>query len=97
MPKYIATVHVLMDVENEANACDLMSALLTENGIYGADDSAVVDWSYREIDGAYGPRRYDVPDTWKPDDDLNQFLATHEPLSDLPEDAEFFGRLSTIR
>lgn len=45
MKFYRATIDVMIAAENENEAADLMSALLTENGIYGGDDM-LRDWQY---------------------------------------------------
>jgi hypothetical protein len=76
MPKYIAQVVILLDVENEAEACDAVSGLLTECGIY-ADNSGIMDWSYvRKPDGWVHPYEVQVPaDYDRDEDDLNELLA----------------------
>jgi hypothetical protein len=75
MPKYIAQVLILLDVDSEAEASDAVSGLLTENGIY-TDNSGVMDWSYLYKHGSYtGPREVVVPDDYDRDeDDLNSLL-----------------------
>jgi hypothetical protein len=40
-----ATVEVFIAAEDEGEACDLMSGLLTENGVYGPD-GMLRDWMY---------------------------------------------------
>ena len=43
MKKYIATVNIVVCAESEAEACDSISACLTENLM---ESGAIVDWSY---------------------------------------------------
>lgn len=75
MPKYIAQVLILLDVDSEGEACDAVSGLLTEGGIY-EEDSGVMDWSYIRRPGGYvGPLEVQVPPDYDRDEDcLNELL-----------------------
>jgi hypothetical protein len=42
---FIATVHLLIEANSEAEACDIVSALLSENGTHNKD-TGLIDWSY---------------------------------------------------
>ena len=62
LPAFTANVQLLLPVEvtNEGEACDAITGLLTECGIY---DGALLDWGYvRGEDGKYtGPREVRIP------------------------------------
>jgi hypothetical protein len=45
MAKFYACVEILLDVESHGEACDALSGLLTEQGIY-QENSGIVDWQY---------------------------------------------------
>jgi len=61
MPKFVCTVHLLIDAENHASACDTVSALLTEHGLYN-EGAGLIDWSYINCDGRFiSPREANVP------------------------------------
>lgn len=47
MKFFRATVDVFIQAEDAAQACDLMTTLLTENGIYHGDE-VLRDWMYAE-------------------------------------------------
>jgi hypothetical protein len=53
---YRATVELLIRAEAEGGACDLMSTLLTENGVFSSDEQCLIDWAY-----SYGPTEITVP------------------------------------
>jgi hypothetical protein len=40
---FLATVHILVEAENNAEACDSISACLTENL---RQEGAIIDWQY---------------------------------------------------
>ena len=44
--KYVATVQILVDAEDDSTACDGLSELLSHNKF-------VVDWSYLKLGGQY--------------------------------------------
>jgi hypothetical protein len=43
---YMATIKVLIDVESEAEASDVMSSLLSECSKMFDPDNALIDWAY---------------------------------------------------
>lgn len=79
--KMIATVHILLDTENDDEADDVLSRLLTENGICGIG-TGVIEWAYTQ--GADGTYRYarpiEIPDAGDFADvaDLADYIAEHE-------------------
>lgn len=66
---FFATTHLLICADSEAEACDVVSALLTENGTH-AEPPALIDWSYAVgADDRYaGPRERDIPDDYDRDE-----------------------------
>lgn len=66
---YVATVHLLLQVDNHAEACDAVSAMLTEN-LMEQPDSGLVDWCYEydphrtDSDGSFyaSPQQVELPD-----------------------------------
>ena len=67
MKAYIATVDLVVRAESWAQACDGVSALLTESGMHDQTDPVLFDWSYvREQirpTGAW-PKQIELPDGW---------------------------------
>lgn len=55
MKFYRASIEILIRAGGEGEACDGMSGLLTETGIY--DSGLIADWAY-----SHGPAEVDVPD-----------------------------------
>lgn len=55
MKFYRATVEILIQAKDDNEACDGMSALLTETGIF--DKDFIADWTY-----SHGPVAIDVPE-----------------------------------
>ena len=43
---YVAVVRLLLKVESEAEACDAISGLLTENMMSCNENSCLIDWEY---------------------------------------------------
>ncbi len=50
MPAFIATVQLLIDAKDQAEACDGVSELLSGNALED-DNSLIVDWSYLKVGG----------------------------------------------
>ena len=55
MEFFRATIEILIRADGESEACDGMSSLLTETGIY--NNNLIADWAY-----SHGPVEVDVPD-----------------------------------
>jgi hypothetical protein len=45
MPRFYALVEVILEVDSHGEACDALSDLLSEQGIY-QENSGIVDWQY---------------------------------------------------
>lgn len=68
MKAQFATVHILVNAESSGEAADIISALLTEGGIY-EPHSGIIDWSYRFTRGRYQhPTPVIVPDDYDRDE-----------------------------
>ena len=66
----LATIHILVDTENSAEACDGISDLLR-----GAHPF-VIDWQYQKVNGDYpGPRQIKMPSKYE-EGDLSQWLKS---------------------
>jgi hypothetical protein len=78
--RYVTTVHIMLDVMSEPEACDALTGLLTERGIYG-DDSGIADWEYRSVAGVYSsPVLVDVPAGWdRHEDTIQELLDASKP------------------
>ncbi len=67
MKAFIATVDLVIRAASWAEACDGISALLTENGMHDKTDPVLFDWSYAPEQihptGAW-PKELDLPDGW---------------------------------
>ena len=75
-PFYIATVHLLFNAQNQADACDTVSAMLTENLQQQPD--CLVSWSYvRQGQEFPEPEEIKVPSDWDDEADWrnNSILA----------------------
>lgn len=90
MAVYIAKVLIAFEADEAAEACDAVSAMLSENLQHGS--GAILDWSYHaDYDGgSYSythPRRTDIaPSEWTedgPGTDMNTIFdeAATEPLA----------------
>lgn len=67
MIAYLATVHILVNATDGSEAADIISALLTEGGIY-EPCSGIIDWSYRYARGRYQhPAPVPIPDAYDRD------------------------------
>lgn len=71
MPYFRATVELFIEAEDDSQACDLMSALLTENGIYHGDEM-LRDWMYSET-----PHEVDAADD---ETGHEEYFASGDPL-----------------
>ncbi len=84
MKAFIATVHLAIRAESWAQACDGVSALLTDTGMHDQTDPVLFDWSYVAEQiypiGAW-PRQIDLPDGW----------------ADRPERERSVGELFSVR
>lgn len=60
MPLYIATVRIVIEADNQPEACDAVSAALTENLM---QSRAILNWAYpRQPSGGHAsPKRVTVP------------------------------------
>jgi hypothetical protein len=68
MNAFLATVHILVRASSDSEAADVVSAVLTEGGIY-EPDSGVIDWSYRFVRDRYRhPAAVVVPDDYDRDE-----------------------------
>lgn len=69
MKQYVATVHLLLDAKCENEAADIVSALLTENGLY-RNESGLTDWSYlkNEHDQYEVAREVEIADDYDRDE-----------------------------
>jgi hypothetical protein len=75
---------ILLDAKDEADACDLMSAFLTEGGIYERNpddpehDTGIIDWSYAPFprQGFYNPVMVELPDDYDRDEEDLDEIAT---------------------
>lgn len=100
MARYISRLFIVVEAKNEAEACDAMSACLSENLKYGGH---IVDWSYATSDpvdagSVYdGPRQLsqEAPDDIEDFDDFEALFAGRRPseltlgsLSAWPKSAE---------
>ncbi len=47
--KRVATVQILLDTDNDAEACDMLSALLSDHGF----PFGVIDWGYLKHGGQH--------------------------------------------
>lgn len=61
---YVAVVKLLIDVELEAEACDGISAILTEQMQSVVPTSCLLDWQYASFGG---PAHVKVEDGYTPD------------------------------
>lgn len=76
MKMYVATVHLLINADNHAKACDTVSALLTETGLYEGDNPALLDWAYVRRRGIYiSPREVQVPEPYDRDEEDLETIA----------------------
>ena len=76
---YVATVHLLIDAATEAEACDTVSSLLTEGGLY-EDGSHLIDWSYAKAGDQYtGPRPVQIPSGYDRDEADLDAIARGKP------------------
>jgi hypothetical protein len=75
---YTATIKVLLDVESDGEACDAMTAILTEQLRKYAPQSCLVDWQY--VDTGSDPKEVGpIPADFNNDED-----AWPEPVAALP-------------
>ncbi len=87
--RLLATVHILLDTEDDDEASDMMTALLTENGMY-ANNPYVLDWAYTLTrSGKYRyARPIEIPNEDE-DVDLADYIAEHgRREEDLEREAE---------
>ncbi len=67
---FFATVHILVDADNEGEAAGAVSSLLTEVGIYEGDRPTLIDWAYLYENGKWvHPQEVEVPDDYDRDED----------------------------
>jgi hypothetical protein len=75
---YFCLVHLAVNADNEAEACDAVSALLTETGMMSGpncEPPTLIDWQYDYRDGRYAhPKLVLLPDDYDEELGLHDFI-----------------------
>jgi hypothetical protein len=87
MRAFIATVDLVIRAQTWAQACDALTSLLSETGMYTSPDPALHDWSYipsQRDDDTDWPKEIELPENWleRPEEDrrVDRLFAGREHI-----------------